>query len=220
MTMALASKTFKRFWPTNRVFISSKDCKTGRTKNLSKKVKTERQYGFGNEQMADIINKLREKISARTEVVDILTEDDIWERHGTIIWQANRFDGSPIFNPVYKWNNLYSYSLLALIIAKGNLKVNQRALAEINSANFLVLPNPLNIDAEITRIGGQHAINKSIKDVEVFAQRIALALKAHIANIEAKNQGYINYVLCGGKDSLNLLLLPWSNQTIALSAER
>ena len=48
---------------------------------------------------------------------------------------------------------------------------------------------------------------------------MADALISDIHKIEEKNKGFINYVLCGGKDSLNLLLLPWCNKTIALSAE-
>ncbi len=169
--------------------------------------------------MTNFVDSLTAKISVNVEEVDILTEWDIWSRHGTLIWRAKYFDGRPVFNAVYNWRDLYSYSLLALIVAKGSLTINKDALDDIKAPKFLNLSAEKNIDSEIRRIGGEYEINQSITDVAELAQKVASALKSYIADIESKNVGYANYIMCGGKDSLNLLLLPWENKTVALSAE-
>lgn len=74
------------------------------------------------------------------------------------------------------------------------------------------------IDRDIVRIGHAHRCEFKIQDDDMYAWRIATALQDDTAPIEEKHPGYTNVVLCGGKDSLNLLLLPWKNTTIAASA--
>lgn len=58
------------------------------------------------------IDALRKKI-ADIKCVDELTEAQMWNKHGTVIWQAKKFVGNPSFYPVYKWGDYYSYSVLA-----------------------------------------------------------------------------------------------------------
>jgi hypothetical protein len=47
---------------------------------------------------------------------------------------------------------------------------------------------------------------------------MADAMRKDIIPIEAANPGYTNIILCGGKDSLNLALLPWKNPVVVASA--
>ena len=51
-----------------------------------------------------------------------------------------------------------------------------------------------------------------------FVARITAALIHDTRKVESELPGHTNFVLCGGRDSLNLLLLPWTNHTVALSA--
>lgn len=167
-----------------------------------------------------IIEHISSKINKHIKYVPSISEEDIWTTHcGTLIWKAEGFQGTPHFYPVYKWGNYYSYSLLALLVKKGNLKIAQEAVNYINQPCFMYLPVSLNIDQDIERIGAPHHSGSSITKSTEYAERLAAALTLDIQRIENKNSGYKNYILCGGKDSLNLLLLPWKGEVIALSAE-
>ena len=169
--------------------------------------------------MLEIIENIKKRINERTKVCKSISEEDIWTTHGTLIWESDEFLGTPHFYPVYKWGKFYSYSILALIIKKGNLNINQDAVDYINQPDFLCLPASLNIDKDIEHIGAPHHSGASIQDINKYAESLANALIIDTQKVEEKNKGYTNYVLCGGKDSLNLLLLPWREKVIALSAE-
>lgn len=169
--------------------------------------------------MIDIIDKLRERISNNTVECESLRESDIWCRHGTFVWKTARFVGQPNFYPVYRDGNYYSYSLLLLIIRKGYVNLNQRVVETAGRKNFMYLAGEETIDSDIVRLGCAHGSGSHIRDVNEYASRIADALRQDIAAQEKRNPGYTNLVLCGGKDSLNLLLLPWKETTIAVSAE-
>ncbi len=69
--------------------------------------------------------------------------------------------------------NFYSYSLLALIVKKGYLTINQDTIKYINLPDFLVLPASLNIDKYIERIGGSHKSGSFIQNIDEYAQKIA-----------------------------------------------
>jgi len=169
--------------------------------------------------MLDKIKNIKKRINEHTKVCESISEEDMWTTHGTLIWESEEFVGTPHFYPVYKWKNFYSYSLLALIVKKGDLNLNLEAVRYINQPDFLILPASLNIDKDIERIGAPHKSGSAIQDIDEYAERLADALISDTRKIEEKNKGYINYILCGGKDSLNLLLLPWNEKTVALSAE-
>jgi hypothetical protein len=164
------------------------------------------------------ITELKKKINDVVEI-DKLTEQDIWESHSSIIWKAKSFEGNPSFYPVYKWQDYYSYSVLALILKKNILSLNEKAKEFIENKELSIIPNNLTIDKDITRIGKAHEFIYSIDCVDLYCQQIASALIKDIALIEDKHPEYLNIVMCGGKDSLNLLLLPWKNPLLALSAE-
>lgn len=148
-----------------------------------------------------------------------LNEFEMWSEHRNIIWMADRFEGSPAFYPVYQYKNYYSYSPLALIILKGNLCKNRRAIRASSIPNFLYYSGMDTIDKEIVRIGGPPKSNFKIKRPHEYANKLASAMIKDISEIEIANNGYTNIILCGGKDSLNLTLLPWKNPVIIASAD-
>ena len=165
-----------------------------------------------------LVEKLTARVEAATESCDELTEQMVWNIHGTVVWKAKSFSGSPVFYPVYKYGEFYSYSMLALILKKGFLRLNQRAVKAAERPDFLCQTGLETIDRDIVRIGHVHRCEFKIQDADMYAWRIATALKHDIATIEEKHSVFKNIVLCGGKDSLNLLLLPWENPTVAVSA--
>ena len=165
-----------------------------------------------------LVEKLTARVEAATESCDELTEQMVWNIHGTVVWKAKSFSGSPVFYPVYKYGEFYSYSMLALILKKGFLRLNQRAVKAAERPDFLCQTGLETIDRDIVRIGHAHRCEFKIQDADMYAWRIATALKHDIAAIEEKHSDFKNIVLCGGKDSLNLLLLPWKNPTVAASA--
>lgn len=164
------------------------------------------------------LSQLKDKIKDIDEV-DVLTEEDIWSKHGNVIWKSNRFSGDPSFYPIYKWNDFYSYSILALILKKNSLALNDGVNQYIENRELAIIPDNLTIDREITRVGKPHDFSYLIGNVGEYCEKITKALKQDVKDIEDNNPGYLNIVMCGGKDSLNLLLLPWSNPVVALSAE-
>jgi hypothetical protein len=159
--------------------------------------------------------------------VDLLTEQDIWTKHtpGTHVWRARSFQGHPHFYPVYNWSDFYSYSPLALILLKGRFILNPSIAREAAKTSFLHHHAHANetIDAEVVRIGGPLPLypksERTIRTEEEYAEQIASALRSDIAIVENANPGAQNIVFCGGRDSLTLLLLPWRNPLMAISAD-
>lgn len=162
---------------------------------------------------------LRELIDAKTVSVEILTEELLNSTAGPVVWEARSFEGWPCFYPVYNYDNLYSFSPLALLIKKGFLSVNSELIDRIRRSGHDRVGASDFIDRDVRRIGSAHGCGFLINDVDHYANEIGSALIQDLAEIEDRNPGKANVVLCGGKDSLNLLLLPWKNKVIALSAE-
>ena len=123
------------------------------------------------------IDEIRRKIRS-PEVVSILTEDMMWSRHETLMWQADKFAGDPYFSPVYKWENYYSYSLLALIIKKENLNLNADAYKKVKDPHFLSLYSHDIIDKDIKKIGSPLKNNQSISDPKEYMVKVAAAMAA------------------------------------------
>jgi len=146
-----------------------------------------------------------------------LSEDDMWLKHGTTIWQTQQFLGTPAFYPVYKFRDYYSYSPFALILLKGNLVINRRVVAEASRDDFLYHSGSDTLDREISRIGGPIRARPIIRTSEDFMSAVVAAVQADVHRMEKANPGYTNIVLCGGKDSQNLLLLQWNNPVVVLS---
>ena len=164
------------------------------------------------------LEKIKSKIKDPV-YVPVLNEDMVWQEHGTLIWKAEKFEGEPFFNNVYRYNDYYSFSLLALILLKDSLKINQVALDKIAAPMFSNNGGNQTIDAEIVKMGAPHPCRFDHNDVDEYVKLIVDALIKDIKHIEDKNPGKTNIVMCGGRDSLNLLLLPWKNPVMALSAD-
>ncbi len=150
---------------------------------------------------------------------ETVTESDIWSRHGTtMIWHAKRFVGTPMCYPVYRYQDYYSYSVLALLLHKGYLLLHPQVKAIAARDDFLHLPQKMLLDVEIERVGGPLPYRPEIASPEELAGRLATAIQADTRNTEEQHPGHTNVILCGGKDSLNMLLVPWNNETVIASA--
>lgn len=165
-----------------------------------------------------MIRELIGEVEARIGTRDDLTPEEMWSRHEPAIWQAKRLLGAPDFYPVYRCGDLYSYSPLSLILHKGGLRLNPRVARRVSRPDFLFYIGSETIDRDIVRLGGALSRRPVIRTGAELARQIAGALRADAHAIESRHPGYTNVILCGGKDSLNLLLLPWRNPVIALSA--
>ena len=147
-----------------------------------------------------------------------VSEKDIWSKHGPSIWQAKRFIGSPHFYPVYRYRNYYSYSILSLIVLKGTLRLNRRVAQTVARTGFKYYSGKDTIDREITRVGGPPKHSFRITETDHFVREIAQAMREDAGAVESRHRGFTNIILCGGKDSLNLSLLPWRNPVLLASA--
>ena len=171
-----------------------------------------------------MLRQLATDIEHRTSECETLSEAAMWDCHdGTLVWRAQRFTGKPHFYPVYRLGDHYAFSLLALIVWKvlkgGRLELNPDALAAARRPGFMLYDGERALDSQIVRVGAPHGCGYTIRTVDDYADRIATALRQDTAALEARNPDKTNLILCGGKDSLNLLLLPWKQPTKAVSAE-
>lgn len=167
---------------------------------------------------AQLLAKLRERVARATESRPRISEADLWQTHGAAVWKAEAFVGTPTFYPVYRSGSHYSYSVLSLILAKGYLAVNPPVLAEAGRDGYVHSLSEKTIDAEIHRIGGPVRTRPTISEGADYARLIAAAVTEDVAACERRHPGFTNVILCGGKDSLNLTLLPWTNATVIASA--
>jgi len=126
---------------------------------------------------------------------------------------------APNFAPVYRYRGLISYSLLQLILKKGNLRLNPRtvSLRANNDRNYT--PPGYLIDLEIERDGGRLRFKRDIRNGKIFVSALTEAMILDAHQTEADFPGYTNVIICEDIDSLNLLLLPWSNPVIVASAD-
>ena len=166
-----------------------------------------------------MVSAMKLDISLAPKFLDQDACASIWQRHDAYIFECPDFGEHPNFYPIYRHGDLYSFSILPLIAAKGELKLNPDFVS-LNMAMGadVARPNPT-IDSEITRIGGKTVLDQSITDRGDFVARFAAAINQDIADTCAANPGTTNVILCGGKDSLNILLADWNAPVIAYSAE-
>ncbi len=165
------------------------------------------------------ITKLVEQATASIEHCSEVSERQIWSRHGSCsIWRAERCVGSPQFYPIYRYGSYYSYSPLSLVFLKGSIHVNLRVAEMVLRPRFRYYSGKSTIDREVVRLGGPRTPRAIIKDANEYARRMADALRQDARCVEADHPGFTNIILCGGKDSLNLALLPWTNQVLLVSA--
>jgi len=69
------------------------------------------------------------------------SEPAMWSQHGPTIWRAERFQGLPHFYPVYRYGDLYSYSLFSLILHKGNLRLDPKVAREVETRTYPTSPD-------------------------------------------------------------------------------
>lgn len=155
----------------------------------------------------------------REEQRATLDTERFWQLHGPHVVKAGAVTGAPFFYPVYRWGDLYSFSPFPLLLRKGTLRVDPAAEADLKAHGHDVTPPRLFLDADIRRVGGPPDLHPAITDPDVFARAMADAMQSDRDAVEAANPGKTNIVLCGGRDSLNLLLLKARNPVIAFSAE-
>lgn len=168
--------------------------------------------------MKSLVERLREQIARPLATAQTLDEGQIWRTQTGPVWRSEKYDGLPSFYPVYRYQENYSYSPLALILLKGRLALDPRVAAAPSKRGFLYYSGTETIDREIERLGGPVRSTYRISDPHVYANRIANAMISDVTAAENANPGLTNIILCGGKDSLNLLLLPWTNPTLVASA--
>jgi len=160
-------------------------------------------------------------IPLRTRTCDTLTEDDVWLDPTTTVWRARRFVGAPRFYPVYRRGDLYSFSPIFLLADKRAVDLDPVYMERVASrgrTGSAYYSGTRTIDVEIRRIGGPTPFERTIFSPEVYAARLAEAMIADTEHIESIHPGVPHVILCGGKDSLNMLLLPWRAPVVALSA--
>lgn len=162
-----------------------------------------------------------EDIVLRARECDTLTEEDIWLDPTTTIWRARRFVGSPRFYPVYQRGDRYSFAPIFLLADKRSVDVDDGFVERIEvrkRSGTAYYSGTATIDREIHRLGGPTPFHRSIFSPEEYATRFAEAMIADLGRVEAAHPTATHVVMCGGKDSLNLLLLPWKTPPLALSA--
>ena len=143
---------------------------------------------------------------------------DIWTRHAGPIWEAGDVGEIDSFYPVYRWGDFFSYAVLPLLAKKGRIDLNEAFFAGGFDGPGSRAGTRHTIDREIERLGGPPLLTRGIRRRDEAVARIAAAMQADIADGVDANPGCTHFVLCGGKDSLNILLADWRVPVVALSA--
>ncbi|MGA1870997.1 MAG: hypothetical protein ACMUJM_20865 [bacterium] len=164
------------------------------------------------------IERVRTALKDRVKTLSALSQWDIWGEGDSLLWKSGNFIDKPWFYPVYHFRDTYSFSPLSLILLKGKVILNPKAVNITRKRNFFYLPLPGSIDREISRLGAPMISSNSLFSETEYANHLASAIRSDVKRIEKQHRGTTNIVLCGGKDSLNLLLLPWENSVMAASA--
>lgn len=151
----------------------------------------------------------------RFKKINGLDASESWMSHEENIFISDKVRNVGPFYPIYSYKNYFSFSPFPLLLQKGVLTLNPRFKG---TALDVARPNPL-IDSEIVRLGGPVSLTRTITDKDDLIDKLVHAIRLDMHKVEAHNPGYRNIVLCGGKDSLNLLLLDWQNPITAYSAE-
>lgn len=158
------------------------------------------------------------EISKRQKEMDVLNCEVFWQNHDVYVVKAAQVILPPFFYPIYQWQDFYAFSPLPLLLKKGHLTIGYRGEDYLQRTKGDVTPPEMFIDPDIRRIGGSPMLTREHRDPQAFTEMMAVAMQADIYEVESRNPGKTNIILCGGKDSLNLLLLVWKNPTIVYSA--
>ncbi len=158
------------------------------------------------------------EIGTRQKEINVLNCEVFWQVHDAYIVKAAQVILPPFFYPIYQWQDLYSFSPLPLLLKKGHLAIGSLGEGYLRHTKGDATPPGMFIDPDIRRVGGPPALTRQHREPQVFVEMMAKAMQADIDEVERRNPGTTNVILCGGKDSLNLLLLAWKNPTIVYSA--
>jgi hypothetical protein len=167
----------------------------------------------------DRIAEIRALNAAPPAQLRDLSEYALWSPGAPLFARAQRLAEPPHFYPVYRHEDVYSWSVLALIVRKGTLALNPRAVRAASTRGHRYFASVETIDRDILRVGGPLALAPApdIAAPDQYAEEVAAALRADVAAVERASDA-APFVLTGGRDSLNLLLLPWKQRVTALSA--
>src|SRR5690606_36596737 len=108
----------------------------------------------------------------------------------------------------YRWQNCYATTPLPLIVRKGALEVDPDVAGRVRRT-VRYLPTNATIDRHVRRVGAPAMTTLEQSDPREYVADWADALRRDVAFTERALPGHTNLVLCGGRHSLNLLLLPW-----------
>ncbi|MCB9897821.1 MAG: hypothetical protein H6825_07445 [Planctomycetes bacterium] len=176
-------------------------------------------YGIQREFGMDRIEEIRAQLALPPRHTTCLTENELWSPGAPLFWTAERVGEPPHFYPVYRCGTTYSWSILALVVRKGSLVLNDEAARAAEAPGFRFFPSVATIDREIERVGStiETESDPDITDPEHYAAEIAAAVRDDVAELGSRAD-VRPFVLVGGRDSMNLLLLPWRERVTALSA--
>ncbi len=144
--------------------------------------------------------------------------DDLWRDGESRIIEADELSATPSFYPLYRLGNAYCHSPLGLIARAGGLQLDRDVARRIGRGDARYWSGRETLDTRVLRVGAPRVSALTLQDADTFVARFTDALVVDVAAAESVHAGHTNVVLCGGRDSLNLLLLPWQHPVIALSA--
>lgn len=150
------------------------------------------------------------------------SSQDIHMETSADVFTVDSLSMLPSFYPVYKWREYFSYSPLPLILFKRELNLNPIFIAKNDrriKKGYAYYSGNETIDREIVRIGGPVRPTATIRTSDAFLGAFVEAMQFDATAVEDRFPGATNYILCGGKDSLNMLLLKWKNPVVVLSAQ-
>ena len=162
-------------------------------------------------QLANIKNKIN------PIAIDEISTANLWSCHDNYVFRSEKIGDIGNFYPIYQFEDLFSFSMLPLLLIKGQLDLDT-AFVRNGLRRDVALPNPT-IDRNIKRLGGVRRFTRELSDRDQFAQILADAISSDIDNVCTNNPDHQHIILCGGRDSLNILLHNWRKKPIVYSAQ-
>jgi hypothetical protein len=148
-----------------------------------------------------------------------ISTESMWSSHDGHLFTSDRVGAVDSFYPIYRHADTYVYSILPLLAHKGTFRLNRAFVERYLDGRGDVAGPDMTIDADITRLGGPPRLLPQQSSRTAFVEAMATAMTEDVREACARNPGKTPVVLCGGKDSLNLLLIDWPVPVIVYSAE-
>lgn len=143
-------------------------------------------------------------------------EHEVWKKHsGGNVFSPVSSDINT-FYPSFQYEDYSSYSIYRILRKKGFLDFNDTYIQRKKGRD--VNPPDQTIDAKVKRNISHIIFKNQETNIDRFIVNFIMALQKDVREIEDANPLHKNFILCGGKDSLNLLLLDWKNPVTVLSA--